>query len=76
MLEHLNDHEGISTAEAEKAQKQYLELLCNKDFMAMAAKFDVHTDRVDDFWAEILDSASTVSKHAPSKNADFVLVSC
>ena len=60
LLEILTDHEWITTAEAEKAQKQYLDLLCNKDFKAKAAKFDIHTDRVDDFWAEILDSASTV----------------
>ena len=60
LLEILCEHGWIATAEAEKAQKQYSGLLSKKCFKDKAAKFDIYKDRVDDFWAEVLDSASTV----------------
>ena len=60
LLEILCEHRWMSTAEAEKAQKQYSCLLSNNCFKGKAAKFDIYSDRVDDFWAEVLDSASTV----------------
>jgi hypothetical protein len=60
LLEILCDYGWLETAEAEKAQKQYSGLLSKKCFKDKAGKFDIYQDRVDDFWAEVLDSPSTV----------------
>ena len=56
----LNESGWISNSSAEKAEKQYLVLIQNKDFIKAAGKFDIIKDRVDDFWMKILDSASTL----------------
>ena len=56
----MNESGWISNSAAEKAEKQYLVLIQNKDFIKAAGKFDIIKDRVDDFWMKILDSASTL----------------
>ena len=48
-----------STHEAENTEKQYKEMLNNKDFLAEDGKFDMANDRIDQFYSRILDSAKT-----------------
>ena len=49
----------MTTTQADKAEKQYSELIVNKDLLAEAEKFDINNDRVV-FWSKILKSDSTI----------------
>ena len=60
LLEHLIECNWLTASKAENAEKQYAALLKNKDFLAEAEKFDIHKDRVDEFWCNILDSNVTI----------------
>ena len=60
LCEILHENNWLTTQNAEKAEKQYAELLDNKDFRKAAEKFDLITDRVDVFWSEICDSNGTI----------------
>lgn len=56
----LHDHRWISSAAADNAEKQYNTLIKNSDFLAEAKRFSISDDRVDTFYARILDSSNTV----------------
>ena len=50
----------ISSIAAEKAEKQYNQLINNSDFLEEASKFNINDDRVDEFYSGILDSSVTL----------------
>ena len=56
----LHDHRWISSVAADNAEKQYNNLIKNADFLTEAKKFSIIDDRVDTFYARILDSSHTV----------------
>ena len=60
LLTVLSDAGWVTTTQADKAEKQYSELIVNKDLLAEAEKFDINNDRVDVFWSKILKSDSTI----------------
>ena len=59
LVQLLHDDGWISSTAAEKAEKQYSQMIQNKDFLNQAKKFNIN-DRVDDFYSRILDSGKTV----------------
>ena len=55
-----HDFRLISSVVAEKAEKQYSQLISNSDFLKEAKKFCIIDDRVDDFYSRIIDSPTMV----------------
>ena len=56
----LHDYCCISSFAADNAEKQYIGLIKNGDFLTKAKKFSMKDDRVDAFYSRILDSSNTV----------------
>jgi len=60
LVEELTDSRWITALQADRAIKQYKTLITNKDFLAECKRFSVLEDRLDTFYARILDTNSTV----------------
>ena len=60
LVEPLHEDQHISSTAADKALKQYNNLISNQDFLSEAKKFDINNDRVDDFYSHILHSPTFV----------------
>ena len=50
----------VSSESADKAKRHYSKLIDNKDFISESKKFSINSDRVDKFYARILNSPSEV----------------
>ena len=59
-MDTLVDLGHVSSESANKAQKQYSKLIDNRDFISETKKFSISSDRVDEFYARILNSPSEV----------------
>ena len=55
-----HDDRIISSIAAEKAEKQYNQLINNSNFLEEASKFNINDDRVNEFYSRILDSSVTL----------------
>ena len=56
LVKHLHECNHLSSADGDKATKQYNSLIENKGFLEEAKKFSIQDDRLDDFYARIFDS--------------------
>ena len=60
LVQSLFDGGWVSSSAAEKAEKQYSGLIKNEDFLKEAKSYNVIDDRIDTFYARILDSGDTI----------------
>ena len=60
LVQLFHDDRIIYSIAAEKAEKQYNQLINNSDFLEEASKFNINDDRVDEFYSRILDSSVTL----------------
>ena len=56
MIDTLIDLGHVSSESVNKAKRQYNKLIDNKDFISVAKKISINSDRVDEFYARILNS--------------------
>ena len=59
-MDTLMDLGHVSSESADKAKRHYSKLIDNKDFISESKKFSIISDRVDKFYARILNSPSEV----------------
>ena len=60
LMDTLIDLGHVSSESADKAKRQYSKLIDNKDLISEAKKFSINSDRIDEFYAKILNSPSEV----------------
>ena len=60
LMDTLIDLGHVSSESVNKTKRQYSKLIDNKDFISEAKKFGINSDRVDEFYARILNSLSEV----------------